>query len=257
MLIDTHAHIYLKEFDADREAVIERAFQRLSHILMPNIDAGSIDGLRRTADLAPGRCLPMMGLHPCSVDANYTQELGKIETELARGGYCAVGEAGLDYYWDTSHKRQQQEALRAQLEWARDLGLPIALHTRESFADTLRLVEAAQDGCLRGVFHCFGGTAEEARQARAVGFHLGIGGVLTYKKSGLADVLRETGLDGVILETDSPYLPPTPHRGKRNEPAYVALVAEFLAQALGLPLAEVEAKTTAAAAELFGIKIED
>ncbi len=251
MLIDTHAHIYLPEFDADRPAVLERAFARLSHVLLPNIDSRSIDALRRTVDLDPIRCRPTMGLHPCSVQNDYTAELARIEAELARGGFVAVGECGLDYYWDTSTKARQQDALRVQLGWAAELGLPVVLHTRESMADTLRLVEAAQDGRLRGVFHCFGGTVEEGRRAMALGFCLGIGGVLTYKNSGLAATLAELGLEGLVLETDSPYLPPVPHRGQRNEPAYVELVAERLAQVLGLPLEEVAAATSATARRLF------
>ena len=251
MLIDTHAHIYLPEFDADRAAVLERAFAQLACILLPNIDSGSVDALRRTVELDPARCRPMMGLHPCSVKSDYPVELARIEAELARGGYVAVGECGLDYYWDTSTKSQQQDALRVQLGWAADLGLPVVLHTRESMADTLRLVEAAQDGRLRGVFHCFGGTVEEGRRAQALGFCLGIGGVLTYKNSGLAATLADLGIEGLVLETDSPYLPPVPYRGQRNEPAYVARVAERLAAVLAQPVEAVAEATTATARQLF------
>jgi len=253
MLIDTHAHIYLDAFDADREAVMSRAFERLSHVLMPNIDLKSLPALYRTAEEHPGRCLQMMGLHPCSVDADVLQVLAKIETELAKGGFVAIGETGLDYYWDTTHKEKQQDSLRTQLRWARELKLPVVLHTRDSFDDTLRLVQEEQDGNLRGVFHCFGGSVEEARAVVDVGFHMGIGGVLTYKKNTLIDTLREVGLSRVMLETDCPYLPPVPHRGKRNEPAFVLHVAEFLADGLGLTFEAVAEQTSQTARQLFAL----
>ena len=202
---------------------------------------------------APETCFAMMGLHPCSVTRSFEQELYEVEAWLGRRPFAAVGEAGLDLHWDKTLLAEQQEALKIQLNLAKKHNLPIVLHTREAFAETLTLVEAAQDGTLRGVFHCFSGTPEEAEQVIKLGFLLGIGGVATFKNGGADKVLPDIALEHLLLETDCPYLAPVPHRGKRNEPAYLPFVLRRVAELLGKTEAEVAAATTRNAAALFNI----
>lgn len=254
MYIDTHAHLYAREFDSDRDDVLKRAKENgIDQILLPNIDSSSIKPLKSLMVQYPNYCLGMMGLHPCSVKADYEEQLATIEEELRAGTYIAVGEIGLDYHWDTTYKEEQKEAFRRQMEWAKELNKPIAIHTRSSFEDAITLVEQAQDGNLRGVFHCFGGTVEEGKRIMEAGFYLGIGGVATFKKSSHAEVLPELGIERIILETDAPYLSPVPYRGKRNESAYVPLVAEKLATIYESPLSAIASITSANARSLFEI----
>lgn len=252
LLIDTHAHLYHKKFDADRPAMLARAFEHCSHLLLPNIDSASVAGMKQLAVDYPGRCLPMMGLHPSSVQAESLEaELQLCEDELAAGGYIAVGETGIDLYWDKSTLELQQQSLARHIAWAKQYNLPIVLHSRSAFNETMEIIEAAQDGSLRGVFHCFTDGPEQATRVAAVGFYMGIGGVLTFKNSGLAETLSQVDLKHLVLETDAPYLAPVPYRGKRNESAYVYEVAQFLAEVKGMSYEVVAEATTANAKALF------
>jgi TatD DNase family protein len=255
LCIDTHAHLYHKNFAPDEAAMMARAQAVLSHVLLPGIDSESIGPLKALAGRYPGFCLPMAGLHPCSVQEGYAQELKLAEAELATGAYVGVGEAGIDLYWDKTTLPLQQQALRTQLDWAKQLGLPIVLHSREAFDETIALVEEAQDGRLRGVFHCFTDGLAQAQRATAAGFMLGIGGVFTYKNNGGLDaVIKTLGLQHVVLETDAPYLTPMPHRGKRNESSYIQLVCQKMAEVFEMPYDEVARTTSANARRMFGIK---
>lgn len=252
-LIDTHGHLFSKQFDADRAAVADRARAAgVAQVLLPNIDHTSIDTLLECEARHLDLCRAMMGLHPCSVQKEFERELYVVEDWLKRRAWVALGETGLDLYWDKTTLPWQQEALRVQLGWAKQYQLPIVLHTREAFAETAALVEAAQDGALRGVFHCFSGTLDEARRAVALGFQLSVGGTATFKNGGLDVVLPTLGLDNVMLETDCPYLAPVPHRGKRNEPAYLSLIAARVAELTGKTVGEVAEITTRNAQDLFG-----
>lgn len=250
---DSHAHIYAKQFDNDRDQAIDTAAQAgVRHIFMPNVDAASIDRMLET-ELRHESCTAIMGLHPCHVLKDFERELYIVEEWLARRSWVAVGEIGLDYYWDKTFVDQQKEALRIQIEWAKRYGRPIVLHCRESMDDVIEIVEQAQDGNLRGVFHCFTGTAQQAEKVVKLGFYLGIGGVLTYKNSDLPQVLKDVPLDKLLLETDAPYLAPLPHRGKRNEPAYIPVVAQKLADVFQTGLREVAQQTTANTLALFNM----
>lgn len=251
MLIDTHCHLYHAKFDADREAVVARAAAVCSAILLPNIDLESLGPLNALARAHPTLCYPMAGLHPCDVPAEYEALLPRLEAELATGRYHGVGETGLDLYWDKTTLARQTASLNAHLAWAKRYHLPIVLHSRDAFEETLACVEAAQDGTLTGVFHCFTGTADEGRRAIAAGCYLGLGGVLTYKTSPLPEAVRALDPAYLLLETDAPFLPPVPYRGQRNEPAYTQRVAHKLAETLGLTYAEVAELTSANARRLF------
>lgn len=249
--IDTHAHIYAKEFAADREDMLARAEeQEVRKIYMPNVDHTSIDDMMELESRHEG-CIAMMGLHPCSVKKDFERELYIIEEWLSKRTFAAVGEIGTDLYWDKSFFEQQKEAFTIQVNWAKKYGLPIVIHCRESMDETIELVEQLHDGKLTGIFHCFGGTAEQAKKIIALGFYLGIGGVATFKKSGLDTVLPEIDLAHLVLETDSPYLAPTPHRGKRNEPSYIPIIAEKIATFKKTGLTEIKEATTANALKLF------
>lgn len=258
MFIDTHAHLYHRQFDADREEMLARAVdQGVQRLLLPNIDHESIDGMHALCEAHPDLCFPMMGLHPCSVTADPVKDLAEIERWLSQGRYFAVGEIGIDLYWDRTFLAQQQEAFRVQVRWAKELALPIVIHCRESFQEVFSIVEEENDPSLRGVFHCFTGSVEEARLIIGLGgFKLGIGGVITYPKSGLATTMREVGPEHCVLETDAPYLAPVPYRGKRNESAYVPHVAAALADATGARLDEIGRITTANAERLFALNTD-
>jgi len=250
--IDTHSHLYLPEFDADREVTVETAIYRgVKRILLPNIDSTSIDPMNRLAEQFPGVCYPMMGLHPTSVKDNYMEELDRVEKELSLRNYCAIGEIGIDLYWDKSHLKQQNIAFSAQLDLALIHGLPVVIHARESFGEILEILNGYRNKGLRGVFHAFTGTAEIALDVISRGFLLGIGGIITYKKSFLPDVIRETDLSHIILETDSPYLTPVPFRGKRNESSNIPYIAEAIGKIKDITLEEVARITTANACNLF------
>ncbi|ANH82366.1 hydrolase TatD [Niabella ginsenosidivorans] len=254
MLIDTHAHIYSGEFDSDRKEMLERAFNAgVDQILMPAIDKETHASQLALQTAYPGKCLSMMGLHPVSVKEDFRNELRIAEEFLKQGSFIAIGETGLDYYWDLSFKQQQLEAFEQQAQWAVDYHIPIVIHSRESTDDCIAVIKKYTPKGLRGVFHCFSGTLEQAKTIIAEGFYLGIGGVLTFKKSGLDAVLKELSLDHILLETDAPYLAPVPYRGKRNEPAYVVQVAQRLADIKEMPLNDLAAITTANAKKLFAL----
>lgn len=231
----------------------------VQHLLMPNIDVPSIDAMHRVADRYPDRCYPMMGLHPCSVQEDFREQLSVVERHLFQPvrKYIAVGEIGIDLYWDKSTLEIQQEAFRQQIEWAKALKLPIVIHVRESFDEVFEIVDELHDERLRGVFHCFTGTLEQAKHIEAYGsFMMGIGGVLTFKNGKIDQFIHELDLNRLILETDSPYLAPKPYRGKRNEPAYTRLVAEKLSTLTGKSLEEIEAVSTANCERLFHLTFE-
>ncbi|MCS7017573.1 MAG: TatD family hydrolase [Cytophagales bacterium] len=251
-MIDTHAHIYSKQFDGDRAAMLARTFAAgVEKILMPNVDSESVAGMMELAAQYPAQCFPMMGLHPCSVDANFEKELQMAEDWLSKYPFIAIGEMGLDLYWDKTYFEQQKESFRIQATWAKTHGLPLVVHCREAMPETLALLETLADERLFGVLHCFTGTAEEAARLYDMNFRVGIGGVITYKKGDLAAVVAHIPLEQIVLETDSPYLAPVPYRGKRNETSYLPLIAEKVASAKQMSLTEIASATTKNAIRLF------
>jgi TatD DNase family protein len=253
-LIDTHCHVYLKHFDTDLDAVIESAKkQGVQKILMPNVDEETVDRLHHLADTYPGYCIPMMGLHPCDVEEDWEEELERLLAWFDKRTYIAVGEIGLDLYWDKTTLDRQVQALKRQIEFAIVRDLPVVLHTRDSTDKTLDVLSEYKGTNLRGVLHCFSGSYEQAQRAIKLNMMLGIGGVLTFKNAGIAEVVKHIDLEHIILETDAPYLPPVPHRGKRNEPGYVYHVAAFLAELRGQGIAEIGKVTSANAERLFKI----
>src|SRR5688572_12224770 len=250
--IDTHAHIYHEDFVSDRIDMLQRCMdKRVTKIFMPNVDHTSIDAMLELEDRSSGQCIPMMGLHPCSVKKGFERELYLVEDWLSKRKFSAVGEIGTDLYWDKSLYEYQKEAFLLQISWAKKYRLPIVIHCRESINETIELVQQVHDGNLTGVFHCFSGNAEQATQVIKLGFYLGIGGVATFKNGGLDKVLPDIELKHLVLETDSPYLAPVPHRGKRNEPSYIPLVAKKVAEFKDLSIDEVQRATTENALKLF------
>lgn len=254
--IDTHTHLYSESFDEDRKDIIERAIEQgVQTMLLPNIDLDSIDPMHDLCASFPKNCYPMMGLHPGSVDERWEDHLQVIRSYLYTRKYIAVGEIGMDLYWDRTFLQQQQEAFRIQVNWAKELKLPIVIHAREAFEEIFEVIDELHDGTLRGVFHCFTGNIEQAMKIREYGtFKMGIGGVLTFKKSGLDQVIKTVPMEYLVLETDSPYLAPAPHRGKRNESSYLALIAEKLAEIKQLRMEEVALITSKNAMEIFTIE---
>jgi TatD DNase family protein len=250
--IDTHAHIYSDEFKADQAEMLQRCWEQgIGKIYMPNVDHRSIDSMMEVEARHPGKCLAMMGLHPCSVKKDFERELYLVEEWLSKRKFLAVGEIGTDLYWDKTFWDQQKEAFNIQAGWAKKYNLPIVIHCRESIDQTIELVEQLQDGKLTGVFHCFSGNAEQAKRIIKLNFYLGIGGVATFKNGGMDKVLPEISLEHVVLETDSPYLAPVPYRGKRNEPSYIPLVAEKISALKNEKMEQVQVITTKNALKLF------
>ncbi len=253
-MIDTHAHIYLEQFSEDVDKVIQSALDaRVSKILLPSIDSSTTERMMKLVEKYPDVCYPMMGLHPCSVKINYERELRHVENMLDEHDFIAVGEIGTDLYWDKTFWKEQQEGFNVQCELALKYKLPIVVHCRESINETIELVKPWVEKGLTGVFHCFGGSQEQAEEINKLGFYLGIGGVSTFKNSGLDKLIPSLDKSRVVLETDSPYLTPVPHRGRRNEPAYVKLVANTLAELWETNLEEVDSITTINAKTLFGL----
>jgi len=251
-MIDTHAHIYLEHFEKDLSEVIDRALEAgVQKILLPNIDSSTIESMLRLEELYPSMCYPMMGLHPCSVKEDFERELQLVEEWLNKRSFIAVGEMGTDLYWDKTFWDQQKQAFHFQCELALKHDLPIVIHCRETIDQTIELVREYEGKALKGVFHCFTGSTAQAKQITDLGFYLGLGGVSTFKNGGMDQVIPHLDQTKLILETDSPYLTPTPHRGKRNEPAYVSLVADKVAEYLNITLEELDNLTTANANELF------
>jgi TatD DNase family protein len=253
-LIDTHSHIYLPEFEVDRIDMLERAEKDgVKKILLPAIDSGTHEAMLNLEAQHPALCLAMMGLHPCSVKANFRQELSICRVYFEKRTFRAVGEIGLDFYWDKTYTAEQYTAFHEQIEWALHFNLPVVIHSRNSTDECIRVVTEHQRGDLKGVFHCFSGNTEQARQATYLGFYLGIGGVVTFKNGGLDKVLEAVSLENIVLETDAPYLAPVPFRGKRNEPAYLKYVLEKIATIKNCTKEEVAQVTTANAEKLFGL----
>ena len=254
MLTDTHIHLYADEFDTDREQLIQDAVALgVSRFFLPNIDSTSVEGMFRLCEKLRGVCYPMMGLHPCSVDANYETELQSIRHQLEthRDSVIAIGETGLDYYWDLTYIAEQEKAFRVQAEWAMEFDLPIVIHSRNSTDALIKILADIGDTRLKGVFHCFSGNLEQAEAIIGLGFYLGIGGVVTFKNGGLDKIIPSLPMEKLVLETDGPYLAPAPHRGKRNVPEYLRLVAEKVAAVKGISLEEIARITSANANNLF------
>lgn len=258
ILTDTHTHLYLEAFEEDRDEVLQRAKEHeVKKMILPNIDTSSIEALHTLCDKYPAHCFPMMGLHPSSVGEDYKNELATIYSRFLERKYYAVGEIGIDLYWDKTYEKQQKEAFRTQIRWAIEKKLPIVIHARNSFDEIFEILDQENHPDLRGVFHCFTGDAGQAEKALDYGgFWLGLGGVLTFKNSRLDEVIKNIPMENLLLETDSPYLAPVPYRGKRNESAYMRHIAEKLATAKGLPIEEVARITTENAEELFKIPVE-
>jgi TatD DNase family protein len=253
-LIDTHCHLYNKEFTRDIDEVIHRAEKEgVEKFYLPAVDSESHDALLSLELQYPGRCIGMMGLHPTSVKEDHTAELKLVEDWLQRRTWVAVGEIGLDFYWDRTFEQQQYQAFHQQIEWALHYHIPIVIHSRESMQESIGVVREHQKGDLHGIFHCFTGGYEAARQIIDLGLYLGIGGVLTYKNSGLGDALKDLPLESMVLETDAPYLSPVPFRGKRNESSYLRYVVAKLAEVKGVTPEEVARITTENAQKIFGI----
>lgn len=252
-LIDTHCHLYAEEFNEDRSAAIDRAIQLgVSKILLPNIDTESISPLHDLVDSYPEICIPMMGLHPCYVKEDYQTVLNNIFDLFSKRNYCAVGEIGMDLYWDKTTKDWQSDAFIQQVEFAISKNLPLAIHSRSATYELIELLKPYK-GKTTGVFHCFSESEELAKEIIKLDFLLGIGGVITFKNAGLPQALVNVDLKNIILETDSPYLAPVPYRGKRNEPSYTRLVADKLAECKGISATEVYEITTANAVKLFNL----
>ncbi len=251
-LTDTHTHLYLNAFDEDRKEVIQSGIDKgIRFMLLPNIDRTSINGMLQLCQEFPDNCFPMMGLHPTSVKENYKEELALVEKELQTGKYIAVGEIGMDLYWDKTFQKEQKEAFQQQIRLALKHELPIAIHQRDSYEEIMEALEEIDTDGLTGVFHCFTGTKEQAEKIIGMGFYLGIGGVLTFKNSKLDEVIKEIDLKHLLLETDSPFLAPAPYRGKRNESAFVKLVARKLAEVKEMEINEVAEQTSLNARKLF------
>ncbi|MCC6689932.1 MAG: TatD family hydrolase [Bacteroidia bacterium] len=257
ILTDTHAHLYASEFDTDRETMMQRAIDAgVSRLFLPNIDSSSIDGMIALAKKYPNNCCPMIGLHPCSVTADYQQEIDFVEQWLNKKEikFYAVGEIGLDYYWNTTYTNQQKIAFREQIELAKKHRLPIVIHVRSAFNDTFEIVNECNSTELKGIFHCFGGSVEDAEKIISLGgFKLGIGGVCTFKNSSLNKVIPNIDLEHLVLETDAPYLAPVPHRGKRNESSYINLIAQKIAELKNTTISEVAEVTTKNSIDIFGV----
>ena len=252
-MIDTHSHIYAEEFDTDRAETIERAKSvGVEHIILPNVDSETLPRMLSLEAAYPGYCHAAIGLHPTSVDATYQTELNLVKSELERREWIAIGEIGIDLYWDKTFLNEQITAFQQQIEWALEYNLPIIIHVRDSFRKTMAALAPYRNKGLRGVFHSFVGTIEEANEIIDFGgFYMGINGIVTFKNSGLAAVVEQIDLKHILMETDSPYLTPAPHRGKRNESAYTQLVLNKLSEIYNLSAKQIDLQTTHNARELF------
>jgi TatD DNase family protein len=253
VLIDTHTHLYSEEFTTDIDAVIARAQNdNVQKFYLPAIDSNSLEAMLALEKKYPGVCISMMGLHPCYVKENVKDELAIVEKWINQRDFVAIGEIGLDFYWDKTFVEQQRIAFETQMEWALAKNWPIVIHTRNAMQETIEMVKPFAKRGLRGIFHCFSGSAESAKQIVDLGFYLGIGGVITYKNAGLPEALENISLSQLVLETDAPYLTPVPFRGKRNESGYLLYIAEKLAAVKQTSLQEVAEVTTVNAQKIFG-----
>jgi TatD DNase family protein len=252
--IDTHTHLYLPEFDADRDEAVQRAVSSgVVKLLLPNIDIGSVDQMLSVVNRFPDICYPMIGLHPTSVKEDYLSQLDKLEIMFTKHKFIAIGEIGIDLYWDKNFLKEQFIALKRQIIFALDKDLPVVIHSRESFTEVFSVLHEFQGTGLKGVFHAFTGSLKDAEKAISMGFKLGIGGVVTFKNSGLDKIVRDIGPDSLILETDSPYLTPVPYRGKRNESSYICIINKKLAEIFGMNEEDVASITFANSTGLFNI----
>ena len=254
MLIDSHSHIYAEEFNDDRALAIQRALNAgIEKIILPNIDSSSVVSMLKAAEEFPEICYPLLGLHPTSVKEDYLSQLDKLEDLFEKHKFIAVGEIGIDLYWDRTFLKEQIIAFRRQISFALHKKLPVVIHSRDSFPEVFSVIDEFKGTGLRGVFHAFTGNIKEAERALNMGFKLGIGGIVTFKNSGLDKVVKETGPENLILETDSPYLAPVPYRGKRNESAYICLINKKLSDIFGIREAEVASVTYASSVKLFNL----
>ncbi|MGB8492248.1 MAG: TatD family hydrolase [Bacteroidales bacterium] len=251
-LIDTHTHIYLPEFDSDRDQVVERAVQNgVIKLLMPNIDVESVNSMFSSEARYPGICYPMIGLHPTSVKDDYQEQLDRLTELTASHKFYGIGEIGIDLYWDRTHINEQIKAFRLQVAFGIETGLPVVIHCRNSFREVFEALEEFRGSGIKGVFHAFTGSVSDAEKAVTFGFKLGIGGIVTFKNSGLDKTVKEVGCTNIVLETDSPYLAPVPNRGKRNESSYLCIILDKLAEICGIDKEEVASVTFANSVELF------
>ncbi len=256
-LIDTHTHLFLEEFDDDRQQIIQEALDKnIKKLFLPNIDSQSIDPILKLSKEFPGICYPMVGLHPTSVKDNYRDELYLVEQHIQNGNFYGIGETGIDLYWDKTYIKQQEEAFRFQIELAKKYTLPIIIHVRNSFEEVFAIVDEMIDRNLTGIFHCFSGNyAQALKIIEYGGFKLGIGGVVTFKNSGLAEIVSKIELEHLVLETDSPYLAPVPYRGKRNKSAYLIEIAQKVADSKAITIEEVAKVTTENAKKVFKLDV--
>jgi len=252
MFVDSHAHLYAEQFSEDISEVLKRAQEmQVNKIFLPNIDRDSIAGMRKLANDHPDLCYPMMGLHPCHVKENYREELELVAAELSDRKYYGVGESGIDLYWDTTFKKEQIEAFEFQIHLSKKHNLPIIIHSRESLDLTIEIIAKHQDGALSGIFHCFNGTVSQCKQIADLGFMMGLGGVITFKKANLERMVSYLPVEYLLLETDAPYLSPVPYRGKRNESSHIPLIAEKISEFKNIRVDEVARITTENSQKLF------
>tara|TARA_B110000444_G_scaffold212840_1_gene209389 strand:- start:15592 stop:16359 length:768 start_codon:yes stop_codon:yes gene_type:complete len=253
ILTDTHSHLYDHKFSEDRTEMIDRALkENVQRIFLPNVDSKSVQGMMEVVADHPDKCFPMIGLHPCNVKGNYNEELTILKDYLDNGSFVAVGEIGMDLYWDKTFLDEQKESFRTQIHWAKDKGLPVVIHCRDAFKEVFEILDSEKGPLLRGVFHCFTGSIDQAHRAIDLNFYLGIGGVVTFKKAGLDSVVKQIPLKHIVLETDSPYLSPSPNRGKRNESAYLIHIARKVADLHEVTMEELAKITTNNSKQLFG-----
>lgn len=252
-LIDTHCHLYLEDFDPEQDELAQKAKDSgIDTLLLPNVDLTTIDRMHDLCDRYPTFAFPMMGLHPTSVDSHYSDALKQTESYLPKRTYCGIGEIGIDLYWDKTYLKEQQIVFEEQLRWSIDLDLPVAIHTREAYPEVLESIHKVGADKLKGVFHSFTGTTEELEEIKKLpSFKIGINGVVTFKNSKLSEVIRQTNIEKILLETDAPYLAPVPYRGRRNEPTYIWKTAEKVADTFGLTLEETVNATRKNTLELF------
>ena len=253
ILTDTHSHLYDQKFSKDREDMIARALEEnVQRIFIPNVDQHTVKGMMDIVAAHPQKCFPMMGLHPCHVKEDFSAELAVLKTHLDAGNFFAVGEIGMDLYWDKTFIEEQKEAFRTQIHWAKEKGLSVAIHCRDAFDEVFEILEDEKDEKLKGVFHCFTGSFEQAHRAIALNFYLGIGGLVTFKKAGLDAVVKDIDLKHLVLETDSPYLAPSPNRGKRNESSYLIHIAQKVADIHQVSVERLAQITNDNSIKLFG-----
>ena len=258
VFVDTHTHIYQPEFDSDRDEMIQLAIDSgVKYLLLPNIDTESVGRMMSAAAAFRAHCFPMMGLHPSSVKENYREEMKAIGSLVDSGHWYAIGETGIDLYWDTSYTAEQEEVFRTHIDWAIHYKLALVIHSRNSFQEIIRVLDDYKSSDLRGVFHCFPGSSEQAKEVIKRNFYLGIGGVVSFKNAKMARVVADVPLEHIILETDSPYLAPEPFRGKRNQSSYIPLIAQKIASIKNIELEEVARITTENALNLFSLKISN